>query len=198
MVRSNIPVLHPQPVGTSRRSNTLESLNRSDTPESLAGSDALEPPNRSDTPLIAEEEQQSIRLLDPFPCVYKECTKTFPRENQWRQHDEMFHYRPAHWMCFLCNEIRYCGNNSVPHLQDSIVQHFREYHKVTRIDALHNEIDRNFIKANHQESFHCPLCDEIYRHGITGVEAADFRLDHLADHHKHKKVLQTSDDVAEI
>lgn len=125
----------------------------------------------------SELKKHMQRHSKPFGCTFDGCSKTFGSKNDWKRHEQSQHEQQECWRCATCYEVFF-------HSQDYYVTHMRQEHSIHRAEehARHHRIARNY-----QGQFWCGFCNQIMVHNKSGVEAINYRFDHIASHFNKEK-----------
>lgn len=119
------------------------------------------------------------RHKKPFGCTFDGCSKVFGSKNDWKRHEQSQHEQQECWRCHKCFEVFF-------HHQNHIINHMMEKHSVKRVDEATKQAKSRRIARNYQGQFWCGFCDKIIFHDLHGVEAINYRFDHIANHFKQE------------
>jgi hypothetical protein len=137
-------------------------------------------------PSTSSAQVSAIESGGLFPCIFgmagtkvkefRKCNVVSGTEFDWKRHDNQHHRQQALWICpELTCRLSFFRQST--YLED----HLRKDHR--RIGDLADEVGQWHIKENHQESFFCPHCDKVLRHGLTDSEAIEERFRHMLTQH---------------
>jgi len=141
----------------------------------------------SDLPSIAAQTP----VVRKFHCVFgftgtkvrsiNECKHIFENENDWKRHDQCEHEQQPQWVCPEAS----CGA-SFFHSSTYLEAHLRKVHGKT--GHLTKLVGHWHVRRNHQRSFFCPYCHEVFHHNLMGLEARDERFRHLLTHEPYEEL----------
>lgn len=140
---------------------------------------------KKQTTRLSELKKHKVRHQRPFGCTFDGCFKSFGSKNDWKRHEQSQHEQEDCWRCPICPFVVYHQQeNLVNHMVDAHAEYTGREEEAIQI-ASNNSITRNF-----QGRLWCGFCNEIIvlEKEKRGVEAINFRFDHVADHFKEKAI----------
>ena len=127
----------------------------------------------------SEMKKHVKRHTKPYGCIIDGCFKRFGSKNDWKRHEGI---HPHQKECYRCDGLHRCQGTYCFKVfyrgEDSYREHLDEC-GVTDIDAT---VQARKVPGNHQRRFWCGFCNDIIESGLTGHDAANFRLGHIDEH----------------
>lgn len=120
-------------------------------------------------------------LRRKYGCTNHGCSQTFQSKNAWKRHENN-HTQAEAWVCdeSICTCGVQCCHLSYRQVQ--FLEHRRSIH-----DNLDKETERNRVGPRNNHQFWCGFCRLIVRSELSGMDAQNYRFDHIEEHiEKHR------------
>ena len=127
----------------------------------------------------SEMRKHMMRHTRPYGCVIDGCFKSFGSKSDWTRHEQT---HPDQRECYRCDGLHRCNGvhcfKVFYHGEDSYRQHLQ----ACEVKDIDDTVVSRKVPGNHQRRFWCGFCNKIVDSNVTGHEAINVRLHHIAAH----------------